>query len=70
MINSQPLLAIFFVEKRMFSQRFVKPNYSIVKKNNEILFHYLNVCCTVNGVGYRGKMFYLSDLLFHVIGFG
>jgi hypothetical protein len=24
----------------------------------------------VYGVGYRGKMFYLSDLLLHVIGFG
>lgn len=25
---------------------------------------------TVRGVGYRGKMFYLSNLLLNVIGFG
>lgn len=40
------------------------------EKNYEKVF----LCCykksKVIHVGYRGKMFYLSDLLLHVIGFG
>jgi hypothetical protein len=41
-----------------------------LKLNYINYFHFLLLCCTVVGVGYRGKMFYLSDLLFHVIECG
>jgi len=33
-------------------------------------FDFWSDCCKLILVGYRGKMFYLSDLLFHVIGLG
>jgi len=41
-----------------------------VKKNYRKCFFKGKKKSRVVDVGYRGKMFYLSDLLLHVIGFG
>ena len=41
-----------------------------MKKNYKKCFFCNTKRGRVIGVGYRGKMFYLSDLLLHVIGFG
>lgn len=38
------------------------------KKLQKCFFHHINKS-KVSGVGYRGKMFYLLNLLLHVIGF-
>ncbi len=45
-------------------------NKTFMKKKLQKIFAILTNCCTLDRVGYRGKMFYLSDLLFHVIGLG
>jgi hypothetical protein len=41
-----------------------------MKKNYKKCFFCGKKRGRVSDVGYRGKMFYLSDLLLHVIGFG
>jgi hypothetical protein len=41
-----------------------------MKLNNKKCFFPEKKWGRVKHVGYRGKMFYLSDLLLHVIGFG
>jgi hypothetical protein len=41
-----------------------------MKESNKKTFVAHKKSGKVRGVGYRGKMFYLSDLLLHVIGFG
>ncbi|AHM82152.1 hypothetical protein CSC40_4119 [Klebsiella pneumoniae] len=41
-----------------------------MKKNYKKCFIRERKKSKVIRVGYRGKMFYLSDLLLHVIGFG
>ena len=60
-------IGYFFVK---INNTYVKITYNIMKKNYNKDFQKLSNWYTVDDVGYRGKMFYLSDLLFHVIGFG
>ena len=60
-------ISYFFVK---IKNEYVKITYNIMKKNYNKDFQKLSNWYTVDDVGYRGKMFYLSDLLFHVIGFG
>ncbi|RRO52845.1 hypothetical protein AWF80_030355 [Escherichia coli] len=63
----------FFVSKQHKLSRFVmaiRNSYATTEKKLQKMLSELNKKSKVSRVGYRGKMFYLSDLLLHVIGFG
>ena len=62
-----------FVSKQHKLSRFgmaIRNSYATTEKNYKKCSSELNKKSKVSRVGYRGKMFYLSDLLLHVIGFG
>ncbi|XNM79889.1 hypothetical protein ACLK1U_21845 [Escherichia coli] len=62
----------FFVSKQHKLSRFVmaiRNSYATTEKKLQKVLSEIKKS-KVSRVGYRGKMFYLSDLLLHVIGFG